>query len=348
MSFIKKTGKALADIIPGLGRFAVQDSDMGTVFITSGSGVIGYRVAMSLLEAGHKSVRVGVWKGDRGLGPGANEKSFDVRIREVFESKGAQVIDFDWTDETSFDAALEGVTTVFCTIPHMDDWASAFPAFLKCCKDKQVERFVKVSFLRNAAAGQRYRENVPFVHFHGTCDDLLIQTAQASPLSYTILCTSHLMSTPLLHQGDLLRTQHKFVTASYGMGVNYVSPNDVADASVVVLLNRREHHNKVYNLTGAGPIFDKEVAKLLSKAYGTEIEHVSLGYHDYKSDIKARGLPQWLVKDSAAFEKMKASGIDEYESSYTDDLEKLIGKKPESFADYLENKNSQRPGLTFP
>jgi uncharacterized protein YbjT (DUF2867 family) len=122
----------------------------------------------------------------------------------------------------------------------------------------------------------------------------------------------------------------------------------VADAAVVVLLDQKNHRNKTYNLTGPGPTYDKDVARLLSKAYGKEIEFVSLGYHDYKKDVMRRGLPQWLVRDSAAFEKMKASGIDELRSSYTTDLVKLIGKTPESFSDYLDNKNAQRPGLTFP
>ena len=62
------------------------------------------------------------------------------------------------------------------------------------------------------------------------------------------------------------------MTASYGMGVNYVSPNDVADAAVVVLLNQKPYRNKVFNLTGPGPIKDSEVAKLLTKHYGTEID----------------------------------------------------------------------------
>lgn len=347
MSFLKSSGKAIADVIPGLGRFTF-DPEIGTVFITSGTGVIGYRVAMSLLEAGHTSVRVGVWKGDRQLGPGAENQNFANSIAQVLESKGAEVIDFDWTDEACYDEALKGVKTVFCTLPHMDQWATVFPAFVGRCKSKKVEHFVKISFLRHTEAGERYRENVPFVHFHQMCDDLLEQAPQTSRISYTILCTSHLMSTPLLHQGRLLKDEHKFVCASYGMGVNYISPNDVADAALVVLLNRKDHRNKTYNLTGPGPTFDKDVAKLLSKAYGTEIDFISLGYHDYKKDVMARGLPQWLVRDSASFEKMKASGIDELKSSYTHDLVKLIGKTPETFADYLDNKNSQRPGLTFP
>jgi NAD(P)H dehydrogenase (quinone) len=133
------------------------------------------------------------------------------------------------------------------------------------------------------------------------------------------------------------------------MGVNYVSPNDVADAAMVVLLNRKDHRNKVYNLTGPGPVTDRKVATYLSKAYGKEIKHIKLVYHDYIKEVKARGLPEWLIKDSAALEKMKASGIDEDVDTYTKDLENLIGRsKPENFEGYLSNKASQRPGKTFP
>ena len=91
---MKKTGKALADVIPGLGKFT-YDSSVGTVFITSGSGVVGYRVAVSLLEAGHKDVRVGIWKGDRqGM-----DKSFGQQCADALAAKGAEVVDFDWNND---------------------------------------------------------------------------------------------------------------------------------------------------------------------------------------------------------------------------------------------------------
>jgi nucleoside-diphosphate-sugar epimerase len=346
MSFLKQTGKAMADVIPGLGRFTFDD-DAGTIFITSGTGVLGYRVAMSLLEAGHKKVRVGIWKGEREIGPGAEDDTFANGIAYLIQSKGGEVINFDWKDESTYKDALKGCQTVFCTIPHVDDWQSVFPAFLNACKDKKVEHFVKISFLRNRA-GFEYCKSVDFVKFHSSCDDFVENAPKSSRISYTILCTSHIMATPLLHQGQALKDEHKYVTASYGMGVNYVSPNDVADAAVVVLLNQKPYRNTVYNLTGPGPIYDSDVAKLLSKAYNTEIKHIELGYNDYKKNIKSLGLPDWLVKDSGEMEKMKASGVDEFSTSYTNDIEKIIGKKPETFAEYLDNKNSQRPGRTFP
>jgi uncharacterized protein YbjT (DUF2867 family) len=319
--------------------------------VTSGTGVIGYRVAVSLLEAGYKDVRVGIWKGDRqGM-----DASFGQQVADVLEAKGAEVFEFDWSDESDYSVALKDVKTVFCSLPHIENWSEVFPSFLQECKRVKVEHFVKISFLRPthsfkgvADVARQYRENVPFVAFHGTCDDLLEQAKNNSRISYTILCCSHLMSTPLLMQGNILRQEHKYITASYGMGVNYVSPNDVADAAVVVLLNQRPHRNKIYNLTGAGPIKDSQVAALLTQFYGTEIEHIQLGYHEYAASVKKRGLPEWQVRDSAAFERMKAAGIDEIASSYTDDLKLLIGKEPETFKDYLSNKSCMRPGLTFP
>jgi uncharacterized protein YbjT (DUF2867 family) len=346
MSFIKKIG----DVIPGLGKYTF-DKDAGKIFVTSGTGIIGYRVALSLLAAGHTDVRVGVWKGDR-QGP---EEGFGSGIADILSSKGAEVIDFDWSNETDFAPALEGVKTVFCTLPHIQGWADVFPTFLKICKQKKIEHFVKISFLRPTHAfkgvaeiARMYRENVPFVSFHGMCDDILEHAKSDSRISYTILCTSHLMPTPLLTQGKLLRDEHKYITASYGMGVNYVSPNDVADAAVVVLLNQKPHRNKVYNLTGPGPTKDSEVAQLLSQHYGTPIQHVELGYHDYSANVRRRGLPDWQVKDAASMERMKAHGLDENKASYTEDLFKITGKQPETFADYLQHKGAMRPGLTFP
>ena len=310
--------------------------------------MIGYRVAISLFEAGYTDIRVGIFKGNRaGVDTGEHGDSFAEKCAEELIKRKIEVITFDWSKPDEYDAALRDVKTVFCSLPHINHWADVFPAFLTQCKKHKVEHFVKVSFLRATHAfkgvaeiARQYRDNVPFVKFHGTCDDLVELAKQDSRISYTILATSHLMTSTLLNQGDHLRKHHKFVTASYGMGVNYVSPNDVADAAVVVLLNQKPHRNKVYNLTGSGPVKDSEVAEELSKAYGSEIEHIQLGYHDYVADVKKRGLPHFMARDAAAMERMKAMGIDENLDSYTKDLEKLIGKAPETIAGYLTHKSA--------
>jgi hypothetical protein len=132
--------------------------------VTSGTGVIGYRVAISLLEAGHKDVRVGIWRGDRQ----SPDRGF-VEVERALIRKGAECVEFDWAkEEGEYDCcmvclsaltllvrliqefifilypcldyarALAGVKTVFCTMPHMQGWADAFPAFLKECKANKL------------------------------------------------------------------------------------------------------------------------------------------------------------------------------------------------------------------
>lgn len=83
----------------------IDDSDS----VTSGTGVVGYRVAISLLEAGHKDVRVGVWKGDRqGM-----DKSFGQDIADILEQKGAEVIEFNWANESGMSTC--STTTFICS-----------------------------------------------------------------------------------------------------------------------------------------------------------------------------------------------------------------------------------------
>lgn len=198
MAFVKGAGKALADVIPGLGRLTF-DANTGKIFITSGTGVIGYRVALKLLDAGYQDVRVGIWEGDRQMDDA--DVSIASQIKTKLVEKGAEVVNFDWKDETTYAAALDGVKTVFCTITHLPDWGDIFTNFLQTCKVKKIEHFVKISFFKTEQVENPYRKNVPFVRFHGGCDDILQQAPFDSRISYTILGTTHLMPSPLLSQG---------------------------------------------------------------------------------------------------------------------------------------------------
>lgn len=93
---------------------------------------------------------------------------------------------------------------------------------------------------------------------------------------------------------------------------------------------------------------DKEVAKHIGEFLGAEIEHVQMGYHDYKAYMLKSGHPNWFVRDAAEFERIKATGIDEKPSSYSKDVEKLIGRKPETFGEYFNNKDAMTVAWKWP
>lgn len=285
--------------------------------------MIGHRVAQRLLDAGCRNVRLG---------------AIDPTKLEDMNEKGAAIADFAWEREETYDQALDGVKTVFCVTPYIENWHIHFPAFLTACEKTKIEHFVKISFIHCNDELMK----VPLVKNHFQCDRHLIE----SGIRYTIIAASHLMSNPLVCQGKEIMSENKpacFYGASAGHGVNYVSPNDVAEMAYRVLLNPEAHANKEYTVTGRGPMTDQTMADILSKHFSKPVMYVDQPPRVFEDSERYSGDPAWMVKDLVMLEKVKASGIEEDESFVSHDMEKLCGRKPEMFEQYLRAKNFMTP-----
>jgi len=322
---VHKVGNALNEV----SRFTIGvdfDRSAGTIFITGGRGVIGHRVAKLLLDSGYPTVRLGVKDQD---------KVSDLN------KMGAEIADFSWENDSSYEKALAGVHTVLVTCLHPENWDRHFPLFLEACKKANVRNVVKVSFYYNPVFGDEATEKayrlmikeVPFVQRHHVCDNML----KMSGLSYTILCASHLMSNPLVYQGQNLRKGSEvcFFGASNGRGVNYVSPNDVAEVAVRVLLAPKDHVDQVHKLTGSKTITDKDVSSLLSKYLEKNVTFVDQSLKVFEQEEKMGGDPAWMAADRVGLEKIKASGSEELTGYATNDIENMCGRSPQTFEDYL-------------
>jgi uncharacterized protein YbjT (DUF2867 family) len=260
-----------------------------------------------------------------------------VKLEDMNE-KGAAIADFAWEREETYDHALDGVKTVFCVTPYIENWHIHFPEFLNACKRANVEHFMKISFVH----GNDEFLKVPLVKNHLMCDQQLIE----SGIRYTILAASHLMSNALVSQGKEIMSENKpscFYGASAGHGVNYVSPNDVAEMAYRVLLTPEHHANKEYTVTGRGPMTDQEMADIMSKHFNKPVMYVDQPARVFEDSERYSGDPAWKVKDLVMLEKVKASGIEENDTFVSHDMEKLCGRKPENFDQYLRAKSFMTP-----
>lgn len=321
------------------------DPEAGKIFVTGGTGVVGHRVAARLLNAGYPSVRLGTQNPDS--------------LADM-NKLGAEIADFNWDHPETYEKALKGVTSVLCTIPYTNMWYKKFPIFIDACKSAGVKHIVKISFYHARVASDSLFQDVPLVREHGDCDEQLIRMIMPEPtvvpimgsdmadvglailspnMSYTILYASHFMSNPFIFQGKELRSEtnspSSFFGASGNRGVNYVSPNDVAEVAVRVLLAPKEHYNKEYTLTGPEAITDQQVADLLSKYLRKPVMYVDQPLHEFSTEIKVSGDPKWMVADLVSLERIKATGTEEDHAFISDDAEKICGHPPESFEDYL-------------
>lgn len=298
---LRQVGEALG--------FSNLDPESGKIFVTGGSGVIGHRVALRLLRAGYPDVRIGALRPD---------------ALEDLNKMGAEIADFAWDKEETYDKALKGVKSVLCTVAYQKDWQTHFPVFLKACMKAGVRHFVKLSFYHARVSGDVFQE-VPLVRAHGHCDSHLIKmlssgdtfqsevhtmvattdAAHVTPphMSYTILYATHFMSNPFTFQGKELRestTMSTFYGASGNKGVNYVSPNDVAEVAVRVLLEPVAHYNKEYTLTGSESITDQQIADYIGKHLKKPVMYVDQPLHEFTTELQMGGDPDWMVQVSTS------------------------------------------------
>lgn len=332
---MEKIGSKLLQV-GDLLRIPILDSPARRIFVTGGTGVVGYRAVKKLLLAGHPLMRFGCHYSSQKDGPKSN-----VELVHELNEMGGEYADFRWSDESTYGTALRGVHTVFCTAPYVNDWESVFPAFLEECKKAGVQHIVRLSFYHARKSGDAF-QSVSLVRAHGDLDEMLVQ----SGISYTILSATHFMSNPFYFQnGELRRNQNPAVLygASGGKAVNYVSPNDVAEVAMHVLVHPRPHAQKEYTLTGPEPIREEDVAKFLSVYLKKPIVFADQPLHTFEERERNCTDHVWMTFDLVALESIKASGEEEMDSFVTADIEQVCGHKAQSYEEYLKATDFMTP-----
>lgn len=317
------------------------DREPGKIFITDGTGVIGHRMIQKLVvQAGYTNVRFGT----------------SYHIHDI-DMMGAEIADFAWHREETYDNALSGVKSVFITIPYEKNWYKHYPAFLKACKKARVKHYVKLSYYLSEKhindETATYHHIVPFIKRHAYADELLQKMIipdieHVSHMSYTILYASHYMSNPIIHHITELHSSTTASTSMYGLSChkqsNYVSPNDIVDVGVRVLLSPHVHYNRTYTLTGPQIVSKYDIARIVSKHLGKECTCTELYLSELKHMLQNSGMPDWNMKDLIGMEHIVASGIEELPSVWnSNDIERICGHAPESYSRYISRTEVMCP-----
>ena len=114
----------------------------------------------------------------------------------------------------------------------------------------------------------------------------------------------------------------------------YVDTEDIADVAVACLLNK-EHNGKIYQLTGGRLLTFRDAIQEISKETGKEIVFTPISLSAYTNAMKEQGVPAdfvWLVE--YLFSEVLMNPII---SEITNDIEKVLGRKPIDFTEYVKN-----------
>ncbi|MFE7558162.1 NmrA family transcriptional regulator [Kitasatospora sp. NPDC057500] len=257
-----------------------------TVLVTGGTGKTGRRVAERLTALG-RTARIG--------------------------SRTAPV-PFDWADDTTWDAALDGVGAAY--LAYYPDLA--FPGAVET-----VEAFAR----RAAKAGVGR-----LVLLSGRGEDAA-QAAEAAVAGagtgWTVVRCSW-FSQNFSESFFLESVLSGELALPTGVAVEpFVDADDIADVAVAAL-TEDGHDGEVYELTGPRLLSFADAAAELSAATGREIRFTAVTVEEYRAVLATAGLP-------GEFADLFTTILDGRNARPADGVQRALGREPRDFADYARD-----------
>jgi NAD(P)H dehydrogenase (quinone) len=155
---------------------------------------------------------------------------------------------------------------------------------------------------------------------------------------WTILRNHIYAEIALMGAGPAVKSGQLF-DATGGEGRSYVTRADAARAAAGALLTATGR--QVLDVTGPAAVTQEEVAGLVSRLSGKPVTRVGLSPADLRAGMVAAGVPEFMADVMVSFDIDAAQG---YHAIVTDVVEELSGRKPQSFAGFLEANRTALAG----
>lgn len=267
------------------------------ILITGGTGKVGGR-AVSQLRAKGATVRVG-------------SRSSDPR--------------FDWTDQSTWDAALEGVKKVFI-VPH--DGELLTRPFVQRAKELGVGRVVLLSGRGADVPGYASEDSIAGkTHIDGE------DAVRNCGLEWTIVRPAWFAQN--FSEGffrDAVMAGELRLPAGDG-AASFVDAEDIAAVAVAALTEDR-HAGKTYELSGPNALTIGEAVALISKVTGRTVRYVPLSPEDFVAELIAEGWPKADAEDYADSVGPIRRDMD---SHLSDGVEAALGRPARPFAQFVSD-----------
>ncbi|WP_299409892.1 ergot alkaloid biosynthesis protein [uncultured Roseobacter sp.] len=274
-----------------------------TILVTGGTGTTGRRISAQLAA-----------------------RRLDHRVA-TRRPKAARDIRFDWSDETSWLAALESVSSIYLVAP--SGVAEPLPAmipFMELAIRAGVKRFVLLSASSLEAGGPMMGAVHAWLRDHAP--------------EWVVLRPTWFMQNFL--EGQLLapiRDQSAIHTATGRGRVGFIDAEDIA-AVAVEALSQNEFASGDLVLTGPAALSYDDVAKTLAEATQNPVTHHNLSEAELSARHMAAGLPEAYATTLAAMDTSIAQGS---EDRVTENVFRVTGRQPSSLAEFAtRNKAAWR------
>lgn len=271
---------------------------MGKILITGAAGNIGKYVVSELVKKG-ENVKAALYNLDNG-------------------NLDCEKVQFDFLNKTTFPEALKEVDRVFLVRPPMlANPKKDMRPFLEAVATKKIKQIVFISLL-----GVERNPIVP----HRKIEDMIKELQ----IPYSFLRPGFFMQNLSTTHAEEIRERNEIFVPVGKAKTSFIDTRDIGAASAQCFLNEK-HINQSYSLTGSKAIDYYEVAQVLSEALGRKIEYKNPGFLQFRRETVNRGIKKEFANVMTMLYLVTKMGT---AKKVTDDLEKLLQRKPISFKQF--------------
>jgi uncharacterized protein YbjT (DUF2867 family) len=283
-----------------------------TVLLFGSTGNIGPHVARSLVRKGHR-VRAFVR---------------DAARAKMLLPEGVDIVEGDFANVGS---AIEGASSVFLLTSHGPDMAAVQKGLLSQVTDESI-RIVKVSGTSAVIrpdgpdAGRQHHE--------------VEQYCSSRPNPLVILRPNAFMQTLVSGMAAGIRTTGTVRNPLGRAKLSLVDAADVGEAAAEALVND-EHDGNTYVLTGPDAYSYEDVAATIANIAGVQAAVVDVEPSEAAAALRSRGGTDWEADHLTEMLSIFRAGKSEY---VTNDIERLLGRKPRSVSDFITEHREEFTG----
>lgn len=269
----------------------------------------------------------GTGKTGRLVADGLACRGIETRIATRRPLLGDQVR-FDWSDATTHDAALDGVTSMYLVAPtDRTDHLSAMRPFLEQAVARVPGRLVLLSASSLDEGDPMMGEVHAWLRAHAPRWTVLRPSWFMQNLT-----TQHLSS--ILEDGCLY-------SATADGRVPFIDAADIAAVAVEALCNPALASGD-HVLTGPEALTYDEVAHAIADVTGRVVRHCRLSAHELVARYETFGLPHDYAVILAGMDEVIAEGA---EDRTTTDVQDITGRPATSLANFLASHRATFAGI---
>ena len=282
------------------------------ILVTGATGQYGRATLDFLLKKGMPAVNIRALVRDK-------SKAEDIA------AKGINILLGDYDDYPSLVAAFKGVEKLLL-ISGSDIMKRSrqHENVIRAAREASVRHILYTSFQR-----VNDTETSPIAMIakaHVETEKLI----KSSGMAYTILRNCLYLDAMAMFLGDKVLETGVFFPAGNGKAA-FTLRKDMAEATAVIL-SGTGHENKEYLFSNIESVSFAEIADTLSGIMGKTIVYTDPGTEDFRNTLKKAGVPDMFIGIQAGFGEAIRQG--EFAAT-SNDLEKLLGRKPVSIKDFL-------------